>query len=858
MELLERDEPLDRLRAALASAQARQGRVVAITGEAGLGKTTLVRAFLSGPEIRSRILRGGCEDLGIAEPLGALRDLAREAGWTLPEARLASGRLSLFSDALAEFASVKDGTVLVVEDIQWADEATLDFLRYLSRRIVDQPILLIVTARTDETRGRSQLRRLLADAPSDIVIRLPLSPLSKTAVAALARAAGQHGEGLFQATGGNAFYVTELLRNPGTKPPLSVQDAVLARADRLAPDERRLLDVVSIFPRRAEKALVLELVDDDTSAAIESCLDAGILEFDGENLSFRHEVARQAVATALRPDIRRVLNGRLLGFLEQRAGAGPARLLHHARATEDVAAVRRLAPEAAAEAAALGARLEAAQYYTLAIDSADGTTGSDLLEEAAWATYLVGDNRRAVSLQTKAQKLHKAGADLVREGDGMRRLARFRWGANDISGAFEAATAAVRMLTKHPGPELALALSTVSQLQMLAWQYDKVEPPAKAAITLAEQCMRPDIVCHALNNLGMSRSFSDIALARADLSRSLEIALEIENPDHAARAYGNRAHMEYYLCEYAAALDIATKAAPYLREQELDGFFVYNSGLRARLKLHSGEWLEAGEIAREAWSRHEDFGFVLHPFNAALALLALQIRIGAKLEVDALDYLSGFDSPEAEAQRLAPYALLIAEMAWITAEGRDEAVDLLLRAAARSPIVEPVANVHLWLRRLDPGVSVPDLGNAPEPYHLEAAGDWIGAAGAWAERGAVYDRAMALAQGDGLSRIEAISIFEGLGAKPVADRVRAEMRDLGMTPRRAGPRASTMQNPAGLTRRQMDVLKCIDAGKSNAEIAEMLFISSKTVDHHVSAILAKLDVSSRGEAAAKARADGFI
>ncbi|RYH08242.1 AAA family ATPase [Tropicimonas sp. IMCC6043] len=856
MELLERDEPLDRLRAALASAQAGHGRVVAITGEAGLGKTTLVRAFLSGPDIRSRILRGGCEDLGIAEPLGALRDLAREAGWTLPEARLASGRLSLFSDALAEFASVNEGTILAVEDIHWADEATLDFLRYLSRRIADQPILLVVTARTDDAEGRSQLRRLLAGAPSDIVVRLPLSPLSETAVTALARAAGQRGEDLFRTTGGNAFYVTELLRNPGVTPP-SVQDAVLARADRLALNERRLLDAVSIFPRRAERSLVLDLLGDETGEAIETSLDVGLLEFDGENLAFRHEVARQAVYAAIRPDIRRRLNSRLLALLEHQEGIRPARRLHHARAANDVATVRRLAPDAAADAVALGARLEAAQYYTLAIDSADAV-GADLLEEAAWAHYLVGDNRRAVTLQAEAQKLHETAADVVRVGDGMRRLARFRWGANDISGAFEAATAAVQKLTNHPGPELALALSTVSQLLMLAWQYDRVEAPARAAIALAEDCARPDIVCHALNNLGMSRSFSDAASARADLSRSLEIALEIDNPDHAARAFGNRAHMEYHLCEYPAALEIATKAAPYLREQELDGFFVYNSGLRARLKLHSGEWEEAGEIAREAWSRHEDFGFVLYPFNAALALLALQIRTGATPEVGALDYLSGFDSPDAEAQRLAPYALLIAEMAWFTGTGRKEATDLLRRAAKRSPIVEPVANVHLWRRRLDPGISIPDLGNAPEPYHLEAAGDWIGAARAWAERGADFDRAMALAQGDEISRGEAISILEELGAAPVADRVRTEMRDLGMTPRRTGPRASTIQNPAGLTRRQMDVLKCIDAGKSNAEIAEILFISSKTVDHHVSAILAKLDVASRGEAAAKARTDGLI
>jgi DNA-binding CsgD family transcriptional regulator len=140
-----------------------------------------------------------------------------------------------------------------------------------------------------------------------------------------------------------------------------------------------------------------------------------------------------------------------------------------------------------------------------------------------------------------------------------------------------------------------------------------------------------------------------------------------------------------------------------------------------------------------------------------------------------------------------------------------------------------------------------------QPFVLEIQGNWRAAAAMWEELGCPYERARALAQGNSEAQREALLIFEQLGARPMAERVRAQLRAAGVQTIPRGPRAATRQNPFGLTNRQVEILSLLAKNLTNAEIAARLHISPKTVDHHVSAVLAKLDVSTRDQAALLAR-----
>ena len=253
--LLERQTQLELLDGLLMEAARGRGRVAALGGEAGAGKTSLVEAFIGRAAEGTRILRSACEDLSIPDPLGPLYDLAREAQWALPQAidHRQGQRLPLFSDALEIFETKTQPSLLVIEDLHWADDATLDFVRFLGRRIVNTHILLLVTARNDRSEAQMRVRRALGEIPAGNVARIDVPLLSEAAVLSLAGAAGRDGDAIYRATAGNAFFVTELLcAENETTPPASVRDAVLARAERLSAGARSMLDAVSVFPRRAD------------------------------------------------------------------------------------------------------------------------------------------------------------------------------------------------------------------------------------------------------------------------------------------------------------------------------------------------------------------------------------------------------------------------------------------------------------------------------------------------------------------------------------------------------------------------------------------------------------------------------
>jgi predicted ATPase len=317
IELLERDDQLRQLAQAFAMASAGRGRVVAIAGEAGAGKTSLVEQFVSRSAGQATILWGACENLSTPEVLLPLRDIARAVGEPLDTE---NDHLQLFEWLLRRLSNAPRPSILVIEDLHWADTATLDLLRFLARRIAPRRVLLLITYRYEETGPRSSIRRLLGEAMPGSIERMAVHPLSAEAVAKLATKAGWSGGDLFALTAGNPFLVTETLGAQAI-PSDAVRDATLARVSRLPAAARSLLDAVSIFPRHAETALVADLLSGALDSPLDQCIEKGMLVLEGGIVRFRHELARRAVEDSIPPTRRRELHRKVVRELRCRPGA---------------------------------------------------------------------------------------------------------------------------------------------------------------------------------------------------------------------------------------------------------------------------------------------------------------------------------------------------------------------------------------------------------------------------------------------------------------------------------------------------------------------------------------------------------
>jgi hypothetical protein len=357
MVLLERSEHLDVLSVALGEAQHGAGRIVLLGGEAGIGKSALVEQFIRTRCATATVLLGGCDALFTPRPLGPFLDMAPDLPVEAPH--LMSGQTdwrALSATILTWLRATGRPVVLVVEDAHWADEATLDLLTFLGRRIQQTSALLLITYRDDELAPHHPLRRLLGDLPSSAAHRLSLQTLSQQAVATLAEQAGLAAAELYANTGGNPFFVTEMLAHADAHVPVTVRDVVLARAARLAPEARAVLDLVAIVPGALELWVVMLTLHPEP-ASVDACLECGLITLGPRGLTFRHELARRAVESVISPMRARALHAQTLHALtDHDAEQVPlARLVHHAVNADDAALIGQLAPRAARQASAMGA-----------------------------------------------------------------------------------------------------------------------------------------------------------------------------------------------------------------------------------------------------------------------------------------------------------------------------------------------------------------------------------------------------------------------------------------------------------------------------------------------------------------------
>ena len=460
-ELLERSDQLSELEEVLRGALTGHGRLVFIGGEAGAGKTALLRRFCDQRAGSARVLWGACDGLLTPGPLGPLFEIADATGGELDELVRGGSRPHQIASVLADELSRRP-TVLVLEDMHWADEATLDVVRLLGRRVHALPAVVAASYRSDELARTHPLRMLFGELASERAIaRLEVPPLSVGAVTKLAEGHGIDGEDLFRKTNGNPFFVSEVLAGGAGQAPETVRDAVIARSARLSDSARRLTEAVSILQPWAEIRL-LEAIAADTADRIEECLASGMLVPLPDGVGFRHELARVIVEQAIPPDRRIELHLEAVKALA--ASPGPpdlARLAHHAEGAADTESVLRFAPTAASAASSLSAHREAAAQWERTLRFAGDLPAEEqaaIREQLAYERYLTGELEDAIAVQEQALALHRELGDPLKEGECLRSLSRLYRFVGRTAEAAEAGTEAVGRLEQlPPGHELAMA-----------------------------------------------------------------------------------------------------------------------------------------------------------------------------------------------------------------------------------------------------------------------------------------------------------------------------------------------------------------------------------------------------------------
>ncbi|HET8607522.1 MAG TPA: AAA family ATPase [Gaiellaceae bacterium] len=854
-DLLERADAFAALEEALAAARHGEGRLVFVSGDAGIGKSALVRAFCASCA-GERILIGACDGLRTPRPLGPLVDIAAAVGGPLEQA-VAAGDTALSAfDALVDELRSQPDTVVVLEDVHWADEATLDILGLLGRRVEQLGALVVATYRSDELTRTHPLRIVLGDlATVEGIVRLHLEPLSAEAVAELAAPHGVDAADLHAKTAGNPFFVTEALASGSAEVPATIRDAVLARAARLCGPARELLDAVAIVPQQTALWL-LEAIAGATLGALDECLASGMLQAEDHAVGFRHELARLAIEESIDPHRRAGLHRAALQALRGPPDGRPdlARLAHHADAAHDAAAVLELAPAAGDRAAAVGAHREAAAQYARALRHADRLSPAEraeLLEHHSYECYLTDQQAEAIAALEAALECYRAVGDVRSEGVGLCSLASRRWCASDIAGSEAAVAEAVAVLERlGPSPELARAYAAASSLAMNLEQAEPAFAWGERALALIDETEMAETFVYQLNNMGTMALLLGRPEGWALLERSIALAAEAGLEDHVGRGYIHLGWAASRTRNYAL-LDKLAGGIDYCTEHGLELWRLYLIAFRARGELDRGRWGEAAESA----------SFILRqpaqaPLLQILALTVLgivRLRRGDPDASSPLDEALELATDKGNLQHLARVAAARTESAWLA--GRPdlarEASTQTLELALEQESAWVAGELAFWRRRA--GIDEPCPAIAAEPYALHLRGDFAGAAARWHALGCPYEAALALGDaGDAGSLRRALAELRALGAGPAAAPVARRLRERGERGLARGPRSSTRGNPAGLTAREVEVLALVAEGLTNGEIAERLFLSTRTVEHHVAAILRKLAAKTRAQASSEA------
>lgn len=844
-DLEERSEYLVRLNTAFSHAVSGEGHTVFLMGEAGIGKTSLVNHFLRQLPKGTTVLSGACDPLSTPRPLGPLYDIAAQLGSQFQSLlNEEKKRHIIFSSLIEEITSLKS-VVIVFEDVHWADEATIDLIKFLSRRIYRYHCLFLLTLRDDEIESRHALKNIFGELVPHTFSKVQVQRLSLKAVQQLATKHGNRSaQQLYELTGGNPFYVTEILANNETAIPDRVKDSILATFNSKDERMREFLKFLSILPARIERD-VADRLEEESLDLLDLCLSSGIIVSRNGSISFKHELFRITIEDSMSSSRKKSLHRRMLSLIDVHKfkSVSLSQVVYHAEEAEEKELISQIAPRAAEEASSVGAHAEAAKLYDIALKFVDNTNDERvvLYERHAYECYLTNQLPKAIQSQQKALELWRKRKLPLKEGDALRFLSRLWWFSGNRANAMVFAQEAIEILENgFPTRERALAYSNLAQLYMLSDEREKALEWGNRAVELASRMHDDEIVSHALNNIGcaMMRFSNTTREGEETLRKSLSIALKNDLHEHAARAYTNLSFSLVLARRYSEAEKIFTEGFRYCEDRDLNSWSYYMQSERIKLLLETGKWNEAETLSSslESYANHP----AMVRISALVTLAKLRTRKGDF--DDARKYLleaHGLASMTGESQRIVPVLAAQLELSWI---GGDPVPENEIMTASLNLFVDKKHSYHYfmlseWAQR---------LGLTPAADHELTIENMP------------YEQALRLFELGGDDRKTAVHLLDSLGAKATLDKLRGNLKEQGVKNIPRGLRESTKSNPFQLTNRQIDVLNLLSQGLQNAEIADRLFISAKTVDHHISAILEKLDVNSRTKAVSKAQQLGLL
>ncbi len=847
--LLERDATLARLDQALAAARAGTGGCVVITGEAGMGKTRVLDAWRDGTAGAVQWLRSACDALHTPRPLGPLVDLADVFPPALARTvHAATTYNGLFPDLMGWLGRTQPTPVLVIDDLHWADEATLDAVRYVGRRIAQTPALLVLALRDGEADMPAPVRQTLAQIERAGAIRMALAPLSVAAVSELARGRHLDGAAVHRLTSGNPLFVAQVLETPVGRVPASVRNAVLDRLDTLTPKARGVAEWVSTSPGGLEWAL-LQALEPAAAEGVDTLHRVGLLDVVPPLVGFRHELVRLAVHESMPPGRRMALHGALAdGLSGAPARAGVlARRVHHAAQAGRVADVVALAPMAADEALRVSAHAAAESLFDLALSHA-AAAGVPDHTCAAWHESRARLRSRRRDLEASAadwrdaQALYRGMGDRVGQA---RTLANLALLSSPREEAITLAREALDGLPDSPvGPEHALARYALALALANRGQPGPAVAHAQTAVAMGETAGHVGVLTQALSvcaAVKLSLSADDEAFNM--LERSISLAVEHQLSDHAAAAWVNLVGLRLMHAQYPRLFEALAQALPYGQAHDLD---LATMQLRIRQLLalvETGRWTEADNTLAALRRDFEDL-----PRTCETAdLVAVRLNgLRGKVDDEAA-WAARVKKARAGGTELLPADAMgyAAEAAWLRGDAV-QAAYWAREALGQASAPWLVGRLRRTLRAA--GQTLPPQDDLPAPFRSSESGQWREAHDAWLALGCPYEAALELLDGDAQALQQALDSLCQLGAEAAAAMARQRLRGLGVRRGVRGPRRAPAGAAFGLTGREQTVGQLLAQGLSNAAIAQRLHRSERTVEHQVSSILAKLGVRQRARA----------
>ena len=856
MELLDRAEELRRLSAALARARRGEGSCVLVCGEAGVGKTALIDTFLADAD-DIRTFRGVCDDLLAPRPFGPLRDLVIGSADIADDVLEPMDRERLLAALLDAMDSRIRPAVVFIDDAQWLDDASLDVIRFLSRRMAELPALLLIAFREEHTDDRAPIGRAIASTGPDPV-RIQLGPLTSEAIADLVAGTTLDSDEVYELTGGNPFLATQMMMGALESKHPSGHDLLTHRTYGLSGEAVTAAEIMAVIPQGANAALLRSLFGDNL-APIDELERSGMVTPVGDRLRFRHEMLRRSVEANMSFARRIESNRAVLDQLEA-LGAEPTTLVHHAveagEPARAAAFARACIPDAVRDGShreawrlcrtALSHRadLDAAQIRELHGTAALSAMRANLHHEAMYhAQQAVDVCRKLVDGMCMANALLDLAIVANANGENHRMMRALREG--------------VILLENHPRTEvLARCYAMLAGGSVVLGDCVEAKAWANLAIDIAEPEEWWESVIHAYAARGLAQAFLGDPGGFEDLHRAIELGTR-HGPAyrHAVNLY----NLSVCYIRFGRPIEADEYIGRCIAEATRHGYenHVYRSRVQqALVLLLRGSVAEAELLLESLVSDDADPGAIISTTYAVYGRLLTRRgdARAATMIADAWDTANTSREP----QKIALAAISRMEHLWLEQQEEE------LREFAWDMLEFAEDITHVWLRaealrhlaRL--GEDVKPFEACPPGYAHGIVGEWQEAAAAWQEVGQPYEQALELVSSpDRSAAFEGLRMLDGLGAARTADVVRLRLREQGLQGVPRGPRSSRAEN-GGLTNRQLDVVRLIAEGLTNLEIADALYVSRRTVDNHVSAILTRLGVASRSDAVTAAAALGLL